>query len=134
MKRQALTIESITAKQVKRGIPFNLIQIILPAMARLRRTPCRVTAFGMTSHCNAHLGKVEPVPGQRMPIVFFQMRFPWDDMELVARRPGDGAMFHALFDSDAYESIKGADWWVKGQQTALPLPRGEGEIAACAFF
>ena len=36
----------------------------------------------MTPHRNAHLGKGEPVPGQRMPIVFVpaivfsQMRFP----------------------------------------------------------
>ena len=29
-----------------------------------------MTAFGMTIHRNAHLGKGEPVPGQRMPIVF----------------------------------------------------------------
>ena len=52
------------------------------------QTTRRVTAFGMTTHRNAHLGKGEPVPGQRMPIVFvpvrggippsffFQMRFP----------------------------------------------------------
>ena len=39
-----------------------------------RRHMGRVTAFVMTPHRNAHLGKGEPVPGQRMPIVFVPVR------------------------------------------------------------
>ena len=55
---------------------------VLPAKMETEKRGCReclcgrVTAFVMTTHRNAHLGKGEPVAGQRMPIVFFQMRFP----------------------------------------------------------
>ena len=35
-----------------------------------------------------------------------------DTMKLVLRRPSDGEIFHILFDSDAYDTIKDTIWWV----------------------